>query len=173
VSHFTVLVIGDDIEGQLAPYHEFECTGEDNEFVKDVNKTDEVWKAYAEDTTSKVRAPDGTVYDAYDARFYRDQTPEERARMLWSTKIREVPVEWEEFEETTSESKTFAEFATDWYGLDLVTSEDEIDTSGPHKYGYVLTDGEGGDVVRVIKRTNPDKKWDWYVVGGRWKATSG
>lgn len=26
MSHFTVLVIGDDPELQLAPYHEYECT---------------------------------------------------------------------------------------------------------------------------------------------------
>ncbi len=29
MSHFTVLVVGDNVEEQLAPFHEFECTGEE------------------------------------------------------------------------------------------------------------------------------------------------
>lgn len=42
MSHFTVLVIGDNVERQLAPYHEFECTGTDDEFVVEVDDTAEV-----------------------------------------------------------------------------------------------------------------------------------
>ena len=36
MSHFAVLVIGPDPERQLAPYHEFECTGMDDEYVDNV-----------------------------------------------------------------------------------------------------------------------------------------
>lgn len=46
MSHFTVMVIGDDFEKQLAPYHEFECTGTDNEYVLDVDKTEEFKKEW-------------------------------------------------------------------------------------------------------------------------------
>jgi hypothetical protein len=35
MSHFTVMVIGDNVDEQMAPYHEFECTGDDNEYVQD------------------------------------------------------------------------------------------------------------------------------------------
>lgn len=49
MSHFAVLVIGNDVEKQLAPYHEFECTDIDDEFVVDVDKTDEARKAYEAD----------------------------------------------------------------------------------------------------------------------------
>ena len=42
MSHFVVLVIGDDVEQQLAPYHEFECTGEDDEYVVDVEEIDKL-----------------------------------------------------------------------------------------------------------------------------------
>ncbi len=41
MSHFTVMVIGKDIEKQLQPFHEFECTGENDEFVQDVDVTEE------------------------------------------------------------------------------------------------------------------------------------
>ena len=41
MSHFSVLVIGDDVDGQLAPYHEFECTGVVDKFVVTVDETAE------------------------------------------------------------------------------------------------------------------------------------
>lgn len=48
MSHFTVLVIGPNVDEQLAPYHEFECTGDDNAYVQDIDITDECrsgWQA--------------------------------------------------------------------------------------------------------------------------------
>jgi hypothetical protein len=42
MSHFTVLAIGEDVEKQLAPFHEFECTGIDDEYVQDIDITEEV-----------------------------------------------------------------------------------------------------------------------------------
>lgn len=42
MSHFTVMVIGENPEEQLAPFHEYECTGRDDEFVIDVDCTNEV-----------------------------------------------------------------------------------------------------------------------------------
>jgi hypothetical protein len=33
MSHFSVMVIGENVEEQLAPYHEFECTGVDNDIL--------------------------------------------------------------------------------------------------------------------------------------------
>ena len=38
MSHFTVMVVGDDVDYQLAPFHEFECTGVDDEFVQNIDK---------------------------------------------------------------------------------------------------------------------------------------
>jgi hypothetical protein len=116
MSHFTVLVIGDDPERQLAPYHEFECTGDDNEFVQDIDITEEVREEY-----------DG----------------------------RDDP------------KQGFAAFAADWHGLRVIGPGAEPDLAGEDKYGYVQLD-ENGEVARVIDRTNPDRKWDWYQLGGRW-----
>lgn len=42
MSHFSVLVIGENIEEQLQPYHEFECTGISDQYVVDVDKTEEL-----------------------------------------------------------------------------------------------------------------------------------
>lgn len=42
MSHFSVLVIGENPEEQLAPFHEFECTGNNNQYVQDVDITQEI-----------------------------------------------------------------------------------------------------------------------------------
>ena len=60
MSHFTVLVIGEDPEKQLACFHEFECTGVD-EYIDDIDKTQEVQELIDEYTTAdgddKVESP--------------------------------------------------------------------------------------------------------------------
>ncbi len=40
MSHFAVLVADKDPEALLAPFHEFECTGQDDEYVKDIDITE-------------------------------------------------------------------------------------------------------------------------------------
>ena len=106
MSHFSVFVIGDNVDEQLAPYHEFECTGEDDQYVKDVD--------------------------------------------------------------VTAECK---EQGLDWFGLEdkTVTDLSQLDKAGVHKYGYALVDA-AGDVIKAVNRTNPNKKWDWYQIGGRWSG---
>jgi len=42
MSHFSIIVIGNNVEKQLQPYHEYECTGIEDEYVVEVNKNDEV-----------------------------------------------------------------------------------------------------------------------------------
>lgn len=98
MSHFTVMVIGNDVEGQLQPFHEYECTGIKDQYV--------VWV----DGTDEVRA------------------------------------EFEGSAEHKKEYGDLATFARKYYGYEESESE-------PGKYG---------------RWTNPNRKWDWWVVGGRW-----
>lgn len=42
MTHFSVMVIGDEHEEQLQPFHQFECTGTNDEYVEDVDITDDV-----------------------------------------------------------------------------------------------------------------------------------
>lgn len=126
MSHFTVLVIGDDHEKLLAPFHEFECTGTDDEYVQDIDLTEEARDSYQ--------------------RFLDREKGEENAV-----------------------AESFVSFIEDWYGYKPRNPEDEDYHEGDHKYGYVQLDAEG-NVAKVIKRTNPNKKWDWYQVGGRWSG---
>ena len=192
MSHFTVLVVGDDVEEQLAPFHEFECTGVDDEYVKDIDKTEEAKKEFAEDTTRRYKDPEGNLHDPYEDRFYREFTDEEKELvgpclgsgsghgLSWHSKdwdeddnyrakVHFVPEGWEEVEVPTRDVKSFSDFAEDWYGYKAVPLGTEPDLAGEHKYGYVLVD-ENGDVTKVVNRTNPNYKWDWYQVGGRWSG---
>jgi hypothetical protein len=115
MSHFTVLVVGENYEQQLAPYHEFECTGEDDRYVQDIDVTADTLADY----------------------------------------------------EKHGESKPIAQFIEDWSGHKPVLEGTAPDLAGEHKYGYVVVNADGG-LVKDIDRTNPNRKWDWYSVGGRW-----
>jgi len=56
----------------------------------------------------------------------------------------------------------FAPWAASYYGYPVIPSGTEPDTDGACKFGYIQND-------RVIKRTNPNAKWDWWVIGGRYR----
>lgn len=112
------MVIGDNHEAQLAPYHEFECTGYDDEYVQDVDITQEV--------LDEIK------------RFAKECKKEP---------LRE---------------------ALEWYGLEdrVVENPSQLDILSTHKYGYAIVCDE--KLIKAIKRTNPNAKWDWWQVGGRW-----
>jgi len=119
MSHFTVLVTAkdeDDLIAKLQPYHEFECTGESDQYIKDI------------DITDKVK---------------------------------------EEYEEYKNEDQSLIDFLADDYGYDPIKEGECPDVEGSDKFGYVIVD-DNNEVVKVIKRTNPNAKWDWWQVGGRW-----
>jgi hypothetical protein len=85
MSHFAVLVIGNNVEEQLAPYHEFESTGEDNQYVQAIDKTEEARKEFETATTKRYRDPEGNLHSPFtsegnwDQKFWRELTPEEEA----------------------------------------------------------------------------------------------
>lgn len=187
MSHFTVLVIGPNSEEQLAPFHEFECTGRDDEFVQNIDITAELRESFQQHTTRRYRDPNGELHDPYEDRFYRDPTPAEAKRVGGGTgysdglsyhskdwtdgqgyraKVHFVPEGWTDAQIPTSEIQTFAEYC-EGDGKDIVEFGDEPDLAKTHKYGYTLVDADGL-VLKVVDRTNPNRKWDWYELGGRW-----
>lgn len=119
MSHFTVLVVGNNVEAQLAPFHEFECTEQDDEYVQDIDKTDDERSSF------------------------------ERAK------------------ERGDDYASFADFLRAMYNKEYVVPFGEEPNKDDHKYGYALQD-ENGEITKVVDRTNPNAKWDWWVVGGRW-----
>jgi hypothetical protein len=122
MSHFTVLVIGDNVEKQLAPYEEFECSGNNTEYIKDVDVTEEAL-ASAKASLGKLATAKELLHEALEC-----------------------------------------------YGLTdkVVSDELEIDKNGNHKFGYAIV--KDGELIKMVNRTNPNSKWDWYVIGGRWNG---
>jgi hypothetical protein len=94
MSHFVVMVVGEDVEGQLAPYQENNMGDCPEEYLEFNDEEDECREAY---------------------------------------------------EEHSEDYATFEEFVEDYYGY-----KKDPKTG---KYGYW---------------ENPNNKWDWWVVGGRW-----
>lgn len=125
MSHFTVLVVTktndeDELEAALQKFHEFECTGTSDQYVKDVDITDEIRELMA-----RPAGPDGDKpYNLHDA--------------------------------------------LDYHGLADKTLEHEslVDRGGKHKFGFAIV--KDGELVKAVNRTNPDRQWDWWVVGGRY-----
>jgi hypothetical protein len=196
MSHFSVLVIGENVVDQLEPYHEFECTGIDNEYVVNVDETDDYRNRYNSQTKTMLKSPDGSLHEPYDGKFYRDPTSDElreigiggigittvnEKRISFSTKdwgdgkgyrpkVKFTPDGWEEVKVPYSETMSFKEYVEqDFNEGFFVNSLDELDLSDTHKhkYGWGLLDSNG-NVVKVVNRTNPNRKWDWYQIGGRW-----
>lgn len=194
MSHFTVLVATkadsrDDLAAALQPYHEFESTGTEDQYVVDVDETEALRGQWQEGTTTRLRSPDGNLHEPYDDQFYRDPTAEDIAKLGplvgtgWAggisytskdwgdgrgyrAKVKFTPDGWEEVKVPLREAQTFREWVKDY------TSRDEVLPGGRAKYGWteVTSLGPEGKVVRCIDRTNPNKKWDWWAVGGRWSG---
>lgn len=194
MSHFVIAVLTEkgtveEVERLMAPYHEFECTGWDDSYVQNIDITEKAREAY-ENATSRMLKLEELRLSAYDDMFYREPTEDERAKIGffggtggngefswhskdWNdgqgyrTRIRHVPEGWVEIEVPRSETQSFAEFIEDWYGYKTIVVGSQPNLEKEHKFGYAEID-EAGEIFRVIDRTNPNKFWDYWVIGGRW-----
>lgn len=115
------MVFWENQEEQLQPFHEFECTGENDKYVVEV-----------------------------------EQDIEE-LRQTHERHLKDYP---------ESTSKDFVDFIESRDGQKPALEKD-INTEEEHKYGYTLID-ENRNVLKVIRRTNPNAQWDWYKLGWRW-----
>lgn len=106
MSHFTVLVVGEDVEGQLEPFCELECS-----LSKDEIRIDPRAEFICEYTTEELKKDFVRVKDEYPDRYYEN----------------------------------LEEFADEYHGYSKLEGSDE--------WG---------------RWTNPNSKWDWYSIGGRW-----
>lgn len=200
MSHFAIMVItdqkpdGDMLEKIMAPYHEFECTGDDNEYVQNIDRMAEHLEEFNDETELRYKDPSGTLHDPFQDQFYRDPTPEETEKMgigggtgcghgmSWTskdwgdgkgyrTKVHILPDGWEEVRVKASAVTSFADWITDYHGMTQIGANDVADpkTNDNIKYGWVRVN-DAGEVLEVIDRTNPNKKWDWWQMGGRWSG---
>lgn len=156
MSHFTVAVItavppcDEVLSSALQPFHEFECTGIKDQYVVPVDETDEYLHDY-ENGIAEIIYKD----DQFFAFKYSNKAKEEafepaesnvpflERKLKSGYEIRAVPVK-EHF-------SSFKDYLTEYVGLSL-----------DGKYNELTDDN------KVIRYTNPNKCWDWWVVGGRW-----
>jgi len=141
MSHFAVLVIGDDLEGQMRPYQENNMGDCPEEFLQFEDQEDKFRKEYEEGGTERVVMPDGRLLLPWDEEFRipgKQGLGSSTHKVPEGLKTREVP-----HKETYA---TFEEFVLGWHGRKA---------RDPRKgrYGYW---------------ENANAKWDWYTVGGRW-----
>lgn len=199
MSHFSVIVVTKDeptdesLTEQLQPFHQFECTGIDDQYVITQDMTQELKESYEKSTTTRFKSPDGKLYDRYATEnehlFYRDPTDDELEKhkpmmglgfgngCAWYSKdwgdgrgyrpkVQTHPEGWEEVKIPTPDLVPFIDYVRD-DGYELLQHGNIPDLSGKHKYSYATLDASG-NVDCVIRRTNPNDKWDWWVVGGRY-----
>lgn len=116
MSHFTVLILGPDPEGQLEPFDEgLEAPEYQRELVSEEDKEKFL-----------------NLYQNYDpARVYAKITEGEAER-----------------NKTLSFDELYNIYGDDWNGNSWRKNEE----------------GEWGEFITY----NPDSKWDWYQLGGRW-----
>lgn len=194
MSNFAVMVIGQNVENQLAPYHEFECTGTVNEYVQTIDLLPSLLEDYAKDTRSMRKGPDGQLVSAYDDFFYRDPTEEEIAKigpvagsgsgggMIYQSsdwgdgkgyrpKVKYLPEGWEDVDVPVSSVMSLVDFIKYQTGdeFPILQEGDEPDLHEAHKWGWARVNA-AGEVIEYTDRTNPNAEWDWYRVGGRWSG---
>jgi hypothetical protein len=122
MSHFNVAVItkpgGKTAEELLQPFHEYECTGINDEYIEDIDKTEE-------------------------------------HKSTWENHYKEEYPTFKEYLESEE--------------ICILDNKDEINKDDEDQmWGYAYTD-ENGE-WHVISRTNPNARWDWYQIGGRWSG---
>lgn len=150
MSHFTVLVPASDeneLFQKLLPYYEYGCSAERDELVKPWLKFNDVEEEYrqnyATETVTRVKMPDGRLLARYDDEF---RVPGSFGLSFGADPSHKVPEHLEQVEIPVSQIyPTFEAYVTEYAGY----RKDE--ETG--KYGYWH---------------NPNAKWDWYSVGGRW-----
>lgn len=180
MSHFCVLVVTDQnpktdpdsLTAALAPFHEFECTGRSDQYVVDVDRTDEARSVFGKSSETRIRDPEGNLHDRFDERgeWKLEFSQPDDDRFSGGSRRKEfIPQGYEKVEVPTAEFVSLAKWASDYYGWPIVCDEAELDLENAHKYGHILVDA-AGEVVRCIDRTNPNSKWDWWQIGGRYSG---
>jgi hypothetical protein len=134
------MVFGENPEKQLLPFQENTCS---KEFLEFVDKEDEMKGEYENKGSKRVIMPDGRKLLTWDDEFRVKGTygmGSGTHKVPEYLKIEEIP-----FKELFS---SFDEYAKEWCGYDSRDAE-------KGRYGYW---------------SNPNSKWDWYQLGGRWRG---
>lgn len=79
--HFTALVIGEDIDGQLAPFMEYCCGEPEKRFVVFYDAEDAMLYRYENQSEERIIMPDGRPWEAEDP-FEPEPVPEHLEKQI-------------------------------------------------------------------------------------------
>mgnify|MGYP001194419837 CR=1 FL=1 len=175
MTHYAVLVVLPHpptkaaLDRSLAPWHEFDGTGYDHEYVVEEDITRDALDDAGRARETRVKDPDGIIHDPYDdeaglkPQFSRWDA--ERERQFFH-----VPEGFEEIRLTLEEAGVDAAgWIAENNGFQIVRGRDVPDLLDAHKFGWVRVDDDG-HILEVVKRTNPNGKWDYWLLGGRYSG---
>jgi hypothetical protein len=159
MSHFTVMVkvspeqlimssndVEEAVERMLAPYQENNMGDCPREFMEFQELESEYLEEYENQVQTRVVFPDGTTKSQHHSEFYFEDPdddspfPSKKFQCPEDCELKDIP-----FKELYS---TFEEFVEKYHGEKERDPEHGL-------YGYW---------------ENPNKKWDWYQIGGRWRG---
>lgn len=173
MSHFSVLVVTDEKPTQehlakvLQPWHEYECTGIRDEYVVPVDVLESSKKQYETDKAlSVIQRPDGTKFYAFEGGEWAKELEPFLVEGEYGRKDLKLSGDWKELkDELIKDYQTLEVWIHEYYGLPIIGANDSADD---HDDGWVrFVDGV---VTEAFDRTNPNKKWDWWVIGGRYQG---
>lgn len=161
MSHFTVAIISDGkkpIEEYLEPF--CECT-ENRQYLEFYNIEDEERKRYNTEKKTVVEIAKGVYKDIYDEMFF---VPTDEQFYCANANSENIRV-WRRFEggQDLFFYSDYGKFPiVEKLACEVYSTFDE----------YMIANGYEKDESQNAFGYwyNPNAKWDWYVVGGRWKG---
>lgn len=127
MSHFSVLVIGEDVEEQLAPYSET-----DEEYMDFVDNTDEYKEEYETETTKRMKSPEGKIVDR-DAEMFKTKDEKGLTKYVFPDGYVEADVPFKEV------YATFEDYCKEYHGA----------TEQEGRFGYMSNDNAKWDWYSV------------------------
>ena len=144
MSHFAVAVISrtpEEVDRLLAPYQENNMGDCPSEYLEFVDTEESERQIYETGYMEKVQAPDGQLFDKYDPKFRDTNSPGFPIKCIIPEGYKEVLISYKE------QYPTFKEY------MDACGDGNWDPETG--RYGYW---------------TNPNAKWDYWRVGGRFRG---
>lgn len=137
MSHFSILVVG-EVDYNMAPFHEFECTGRDDEFVQTIDITERLRKEFLAALEEQKTNPNQKY--GFKGSTFRE----------FLAKYHEIPF--------AKSAKQLDMTKTHKYGY-FLPNNTKAAKEDP---------GIGGcNRFKVFDRTNPNKFYDYYTTGYR------
>lgn len=126
MSHFCVFAITEtdneeELQDILQPYHEYECDGVNDEYVKHIDETKD-----AKETWNERRNDYRDIYEFFSQEYCCDQVFVDVDRTINYEDVRER---------------------------------------------YAIVSEDGNEVIKYCDFTNPNSKWDYWSIGGRWSTS--